>query len=97
MEKFNTEIINKYSEFFRALSHPVRLEMALVLLESKEGMNVSEIQAQVKVSQSSVSQHLRILKQAGLLSSNRSGTMVVYNYGSEEAKNIVEYIKTLKK
>lgn len=93
MNKISYEVVEKYAEYFRALAHPVRLHIAMELLAAEEGMNVTEIQSAVGVSQSSVSQHLRIIKQSGLLESTRKATMVVYKYKNQLAKDIVTFVK----
>lgn len=54
------------SEIFKALGHPVRLKIVAGLLDS-DGCNVNKIVAQLKIPQSTVSQHLAKLRIAGIL------------------------------
>jgi len=61
---------------FRALSDPTRVE--IVQLVSKSPRNVSELTSLVGVSQPKVSRHLKILRDAGLLSDVRRGKWVWY-------------------
>jgi len=71
-------LMNKYekiSEILKALSHPVRLQIIEGLIKNE--CNVSEIQKILKLPQSTVSQHLRILKNAGIIKGRRNGTMKV--------------------
>lgn len=81
----------KGSELLKAIAHPVRMEM-LVRLKA-DGCNVSEIQKNLGLPQSTISQHLRILKNAGVLSSRRDGTRVCYTV---EKKEVLEIIKMLR-
>lgn len=60
----------------RALAHPSRLLM-LDLLQQQE-MCVSELTAEVEADQSTVSKHLAILKDVGLVSVRKQGTSSFY-------------------
>jgi len=59
-----------------ALAHPSRL-MILDLLE-KTQMSVTEITKAVGADQSTVSKHLTILKEAGLIDARKEGAMSLY-------------------
>lgn len=61
---------------FRALSDPTRVE--IVQLVSKSPRNVTELTSLVGVSQPKVSRHLKILRDAGLVSDVRRGRWVWY-------------------
>lgn len=61
----------------RALSHPVRLEIIDFLTEHDE-ICVCELVDLVAQSQSSVSKHLIVLKEAGIVSSRREGLKIFY-------------------
>lgn len=60
----------------KALAHPTRL----ILLEAldAEEMRVSDLTALVGADQSTVSKHLAVLKQAGLVADRRDGVMSYY-------------------
>ena len=81
----------KGSELLKAIAHPARMEMLVRL--KVDGCNVSEIQKNLGLPQSTISQHLRILKNAGVLSSRRDGTRVCYTV---EKKEVLEIIKMLR-
>lgn len=78
------------SELLKAIAHPARMEIIARL--KVDGCNVSEIQRNLGLPQSTVSQHLRILRNAGILSSRREGTKVCYTI---EKKEVLEIIKIL--
>ena len=61
---------------FRALSHPARIRLIRRLLEGD--CCVSEAEACLKISQPNVSQHLKILKTAGLIAGQRRGVKICY-------------------
>lgn len=64
------------AELYRALGDPIRLRI-LALLRAREAC-VCELVARLPVSQPAVSQHLRRLRQAGLLSERRQKYWTYY-------------------
>ncbi len=61
----------------KALGHPIRVQILRLLLQ-KNACICGELVAELPVSQSTVSQHLKILKQAGLVSGQIDGPRVCY-------------------
>jgi ArsR family transcriptional regulator len=62
----------------KALGHPVRLGIALRLAAEPEtcACDFAEV---FRVSQPTVSQHLRVLREAGLVTTRRRGTQICYS------------------
>ncbi len=81
------------SEILKALSHPARIEIIDRL--KMHGCNVSEVQEHLGLPQSTISQHLKILKNAGIISSRRNGTKVCYEIEIKEARRIIKMLKKL--
>jgi ArsR family transcriptional regulator len=67
------------SRMFKALSDPIRLRL-LSLIASYEGGEacVCDLTGPFDVSQPTISHHLRVLREAGLVGSERRGTWVYY-------------------
>jgi DNA-binding transcriptional ArsR family regulator len=65
------------AEFFRALGHPARLRI-LELLRNGE-QSVSELQAELEIEASSVSQQLAVLRAKNVVDTRRAGTSVYYS------------------
>jgi len=84
-------ILAEKAELFKMIAHPVRLCILAMLMREQES-NVTDIQCCLDVPQPSVSQHLAKLKSAGILSSERNGTEIIYKLKSEEVKHILEQI-----
>lgn len=80
---------------FKALSHPTRLNIVTKLFKKPEGMTVTTIQQHMGISQSSVSQHLRILKQYNILMSQRSGTQINYRLENEDVEELMTLLLKL--
>jgi ArsR family transcriptional regulator len=65
------------ARFAKALAHPTRVRI-LRLLAKKEARMCSHIVDELPLAQSTVSEHLRILRAAGLVRANESGPRVGY-------------------
>ncbi|RYL94087.1 autorepressor SdpR family transcription factor [Sporolactobacillus sp. Y61] len=65
------------NETFKALSDPTRRKI-LNLLKEKE-LTAGEISSHFDMSKPSISQHLKLLKNAGLVNAVKKGQFVVYS------------------
>jgi ArsR family transcriptional regulator len=81
----------KDSETLKAMAHPARLKMVVGLLEDE--CNVAQIQKVLRLPQSTISQHLKILKNAGIIKGRREGTKTCYRVVDARVRRIVEIIK----
>jgi len=81
----------KVSETLKALAHPARLKMVAGLL--KDECNVAQIQKVLGLPQSTISQHLRILKNADIIKGRKEGTKICYRVIDERVRKIVQIIK----
>jgi ArsR family transcriptional regulator len=63
--------------FAKAIGHPVRVQI-LRMLARKEARACSHIVDELPLAQSTVSEHLRLLRQAGLVRANERGPRVSY-------------------
>lgn len=80
---------NKIAQYAKALAHPARVAILQLLLK-KQSCICGDIVNEVPLSQSTVSQHLKELKRAGLIKGEIEGKMVCYCINNEEweiAKN----------
>jgi DNA-binding transcriptional ArsR family regulator len=81
----------KVSETLKALAHPARLKMVAGLL--KDECNVAQIQKVLGLPQSTISQHLRVLKNADIIKGRREGTKTCYRVIDARIRKIVQIIK----
>jgi ArsR family transcriptional regulator, zinc-responsive transcriptional repressor len=81
------EILEAAGELLRALAAPVRIAIVLQLRESQRC--VHELVDALGVPQPLVSQHLKILKAAGVVSGERSGREVLYRLADHHLAHIV--------
>lgn len=63
---------------FKALSDPHRLAILLALASAKGPMCVCDFSSVVPLNQSTVSHHLKLLREAGLVAAQRHGTWAYY-------------------
>ena len=86
-EKIDYEEI---SEVLKAVAHPVRLQILAGLLEDE--CNVGKIQDTLGLPQSTVSQHLAILRRHKIVKARREGVKVCYQVESPVGKKIIKLL-----
>jgi DNA-binding transcriptional ArsR family regulator len=64
------------ADLFKALAHPARVRALEVLADGER--NVSDLQAEVGIESSHLSQQLGVLRRAGLVTTRREGSSVYY-------------------
>ena len=83
-------VVTNEAPIFAALGDPTR---RAVLARLRTGpRSVGEIVATVPVSQSAVSQHLRVLREAGLVTDRREGTRRLYQVNLEGLTALRAYV-----
>ncbi len=86
--EFDPKLLMAYAELIKALAHPVRLCIVRGLM-GEGPCNVSKIQGCLELPQSTVSQHLAKLKNAGIIEGERNGLEVVYRVVDDKVRQIV--------
>ncbi len=89
----NQEKLEVSSEILRALTHPLRMKI-LEFIDANGTINVNRIYNTLNLEQSITSQHLRILRLAGLVSTQREGKFIHYSINYDKLKKCVDSIKT---
>jgi DNA-binding transcriptional ArsR family regulator len=81
-----------YAQALQALGDPTR---RAVLEELRHGPRaVGEIASGLPVSRPAVSQHLRVLKEAGLVTERQNGTRHLYRVEPDALAELREYLET---
>lgn len=86
-EEFNS-VFKSISNFFGLLSNPDRVRILGLLI--KQEHDVHEIQEKLNISQSRVSQHLKLLKLNNLVEERREGKHVHYHVKDTNVAKVVE-------
>jgi DNA-binding transcriptional ArsR family regulator len=78
---------DREAEILKVLGHPVRLRIVAGLMS--QSCNVKKIWECLELPQATVSQHLALLKNKGIIEGQRDGVEVFYRVVSETVKEII--------
>src|SRR5690554_4950861 len=78
---------DREAEILKVLGHAVRLKIVAGLMN--QSCNVKKIWECLGLPQATVSQHLALLKNKGIIEGRRDGVEVYYHVISEEARGVV--------
>lgn len=78
-------------KIFKALGHPIRYKIIKFLYNGPKC--VCRLNEDIEFSQANLSQHLRILKDANLVKSEKVGLEMYYRLYNEDVKNIVAEVE----
>jgi len=85
------EIFQRQAVICKAFAHPKRLQLLDLLGKGERA--VSELQAQLEVSKANMSQHLSVLRSAGVVSTRRNGKQVYCSLAIPEVKNACHLLR----
>lgn len=82
---------------FAALADPVRLRIVSMLLAAPEGTSCGcDMEAPLGLTQPTVSHHLKVLREAGLIEGERRGRWVHYRVVPERLEDIAEALSPIR-
>ena len=85
------EIFERQAQICKAFAHPGRLRILDLLGQGERG--VSELQKELGLSKTSLSQQISILKSAGVLSTRRNGKQIYCSLAIPEVKQACQLIR----
>jgi ArsR family transcriptional regulator, virulence genes transcriptional regulator len=85
------EVFERQARICKAFAHPARLQILDLLGSGEQG--VSELQETLGIPKTRISQHLTILKSAGVLSTRRNGKQVLCSLAIPEVKQACQMIR----
>jgi len=100
LKKGNKEVQLDYSELrkavlvLRAVNHKLR-QRVIDLLEDGEPMTVTDIYIKLRLEQSVASQHLAILRRAGVVITDRQGKFIYYTINKDRLGQISTLVEDL--
>jgi ArsR family transcriptional regulator len=86
-EFVKAQSFDREAEILKVLGHPVRLKIVAGLMS--QSCNVKKIWECLNLPQATVSQHLALLKNKGIIDGRRDGVEVYYQVVSEPAREVV--------
>ena len=87
-------LVRKAHYLLRALDHDLRIKM-LHFLHQKKQCSVTEIFTHFRLVQAVASQHLALLRRAGVVQTNRQGKHVYYKLHYQRLQEVLTLIGTL--
>jgi len=85
---------NKIAAYAKALAHPARVAILRMLIK-KQSCICGDIVEELPLSQSTVSQHLKELKEAGLIKGDIEGAKVCYCIDEKEWNVAKKYLNEI--
>ena len=91
---FDLHGVKKAALILRALNHKLRQQI-LTVIEGEDKITVTEIYVRLRLEQSVASQHLAILRKAGIVSTQRDGKYIYYKVNHKRLDEINAFVKDL--
>jgi DNA-binding transcriptional ArsR family regulator len=85
---------NKLAKYAKALAHPARIAI-LKILAARNACVCGDIVEELPLSQSTVSQHLKELKEAGLIKGDIDGARICYCIDEKEWRSAQAWLNQL--
>ncbi|MGE5250671.1 MAG: ArsR/SmtB family transcription factor [Bacteroidota bacterium] len=87
------EVSQLQADFCFALTDPTRLLILYALHDSPR--NVSELTAELGISQPATSRHLKVLRDRGLAHTTRQGTTITYHLSDPRVIQALDLLRTV--
>ena len=92
--KINYHNLKKAALVLRALNHKLRQQI-ITLVETEKKITVTEIYVRMRLEQSVASQHLAILRRAGIVNTQRDGKFIFYTVNYKRIDEITSLVDDL--
>ena len=90
--QLSTDEAQQLADRLQILAHPVRLQILDMLSQCAGNMCVCDIEESLPVKQPTVSHHLRLLREAGLIDSEKRGLYVYYSLKQDAVKALWDQV-----
>lgn len=90
--KINLLYTRKSAIILRAVNHKLRQQIIRLIDEQKK-ISVTDIYVQLRLEQSVTSQHLSILRRAGIVITHRSGKFIYYKLNYLHLKQLNDFVE----
>ena len=90
ISKYNYELFRKVVLLLRSIKHDIRVKIIDLLQEHGE-QTVTDLYIRLRIEQSVCSQHLAILRRAGIVKSRRNGKFIYYSININVLRIITNY------
>ncbi len=95
-EAITIDLLNlkKVALVLRALNHKLRQQI-VKLIDESERITVTEIYTHLRIEQSVASQHLAILRKAGIVDTSRNGKYIFYSINANRIQELNQFVNQL--
>ncbi|MBK8173265.1 MAG: winged helix-turn-helix transcriptional regulator [Sandaracinaceae bacterium] len=90
-QKLRARDTKRFAQTFKALGDETRLEIIGLLAAAKGELCVCDLESHFSLSQPTISHHLRLLRDADLVSAERRGTWVYYTLKPKASLLLAEF------
>ena len=90
-QSLKEEVIQLEADFCAALSDPTRIFILYALNETPR--NVTELTNELGVPQPTISRHLKVLRERGLVFAERQGTMITYHLPDQRVIQAMDLLR----
>jgi ArsR family transcriptional regulator len=89
----STPLYRRKAELFKTLGHPARIRILELLVEGER--SVGDLQPEVGLEASHLSQQLGVLRRAGVVAARKRGTSVIYSVASPDIAELMAVARTV--
>lgn len=86
------EVIQLEADFCAALSDPTRIFILYALNERSQ--NVTELTNELGIPQPTTSRHLKVLRERGLVYTERQGTVIIYHLADQRVIQALDLLRS---
>lgn len=91
-QSLKQEIIQLEADFCAALSDPTRIFILYAL--SERALNVTELTHELGIPQPTTSRHLKVLRERGLVETERQGTVIIYHLMDQRVIQAMDLLRS---
>lgn len=91
----DANVAGRAADVFKAIGHPVRLQILMMLGEAEEPVCVCDIERPFSIKQPTISHHLRVLREVGLVETEQRGTWVYYRLHTDALRPLCDLLARL--
>ena len=91
-QQLSSESAQQFSDALLTLAHPIRIQILTMLAGSPGQVCVCDLEAALPVKQPTVSHHLKLLRDAGLITDERQGQNIYYRLAGEKLQQWLDAI-----
>ncbi len=85
--------VKKSALILRALNHRLRRVMIETIAKEDNGITVTDLYVHLRLEQSVASQHLAILRRAGIVRTRRNGKQILYSINADRLEKIINTVE----